>query len=197
MSSSHIASRKTIIFREAARLFREKGYSGSTLRELAKRAGVKGGSIYHHFNSKQEILFMIMEDTMVNLITRVSREIEEVTSPREKLRKAIRAHVAFHAMDADETYVSDAELRSLDLTNYKKIVGMRDQYEGIYKKMLQEGIDTEELEIDNVTLSSRALLQMCTGISYWYTPEGPLTIQEIADNYVDLFFHGVCRKQGR
>lgn len=190
--STTISTRKTIIFREAARLFREKGYSGSTLRELAKRAGVKGGSIYHHFNSKQEILFMIMEYTMSNLITKVSQEIEGVESPLAKLRNAIGVHVEYHTVDADETYVADAELRSLEVTNYKKIVKMRDRYEGIYKEILQEGIDKGEINLDNVTLASRALLQMCTGISSWYNPEGPLTIKEIADRYVDLFFHGVC-----
>ncbi|VFQ47212.1 TetR/AcrR family transcriptional regulator [Desulfoluna butyratoxydans] len=192
MSTTTISTRKTIIFREAAHLFREKGYSGSTLRELAKRAGVKGGSIYHHFNSKQEILFMIMEYTMTNLITKVSSEIEGVESPLAKLRKAIRVHVEYHTVDSDETYVADAELRSLEVPNYKKIVKMRDRYERLYKDMLQEGIDKGELAMDNVTISSRALLQMCTGISYWYNPEGPLSIKEIADSYVDLFFHGVC-----
>lgn len=69
---------------------------------------------------------------------------------------------------------------------------MRDRYERLYKDMLQEGIEKGELVVDNVTISSRALLQMCTGISYWYNPEGPLSIKEIADSYVDLFFHGVC-----
>ena len=195
MSTKTISTRKTIIFREAARLFREKGYSGSTLRELAKRAGVKGGSIYHHFNSKQEILFLIMEYTMSNLLTKVSQEVNEVESPLEKLRGAIRVHVEYHTVDADETYVADAELRSLDVTNYKKIVKMRDRYERLYKEILQEGINKGELNVANVTLSSRALLQMCTGISYWYNPEGPLSIKEIADSYVDLFFHGVCGKQ--
>ncbi|MCG8471345.1 MAG: TetR/AcrR family transcriptional regulator [Desulfobacterales bacterium] len=195
MNSATISTRKTIIFREAARLFRTKGYSGSTLRELAKRAGVKGGSIYHHFNSKQEILFMIMEYTMTNLITKVSQEIEDVESPLEKLRNAIRVHVEYHTVDADETYVADAELRSLEVTNYKKIVKMRDHYEKLYKEMLEEGIAKGEIRLENVTIASRALLQMCTGISYWYNPEGPLTIKELADSYVDLFFHGVCEKK--
>ena len=138
---------------------------------------------------------MIMEYTMTNLITKVSQEIDGVESPLDKLRNAIRAHVEYHTMDVDETYVADAELRSLEVTNYKKIVKMRDRYEKIYKEILQEGIDTGEMGLENVTIASRALLQMCTGISYWYNPEGPLSIKEIADSYVDLFFHGVSGKK--
>jgi len=70
-----ITSRKEIIFREAARLFKEKGYNSSTLRGLANKAGIKGGSIYHHYSSKQEILYLIMEYTMTNLINRVQLAI--------------------------------------------------------------------------------------------------------------------------
>ncbi len=188
------SSRKTIIFKEAARLFRENGYRGSTLRELAKRAGVKGGSIYHHYSSKQEILYMIMDYTMTNLIHKVQQEIENETSPLGKLRKAIKFHVEYHTVDRDETFVADAELRSLEGPNYKKIVKMRDSYEKIYRDILQEGIEAGEIKIESVGLASRALLQMCTGISYWYRPNGKKTICQIADSYVDLFLWGVCGK---
>jgi AcrR family transcriptional regulator len=192
--STATSSRKAIIFREAARLFREKGYSGSTLRELAKRAGVKGGSIYHHFASKQEILFMIMDYTMTNLIHKVQYEIKDETSPLDKLRNAIRFHIEYHTIDADETYVADAELRSLEVHNYKKIVKMRNIYEDIYKDIMREGMETGVMKIDNLTIASRALLQMCTGISYWYNPDGDLSINDIADSYVDLFCWGVSGK---
>ncbi len=192
--ASNNSSRKTIIFKEAARLFREKGYHGSTLRELAKRAGVKGGSIYHHYSSKQEILFIIMDYTMTNLINKVKLEIEDAVSPLEKLRKAIKFHVEYHTIDRDETYVADAELRSLNDHNHKKIVKMRDDYERLYREIVQEAIDIGEIKVDSVSLASKALLQMCTGISYWYKPNGKQTINEIADEYVDLFLWGVCGK---
>ncbi len=188
------SSRKTIIFKEAARLFREKGYHGSTLRELAKRAGVKGGSIYHHYSSKQEILYLIMDYTMNNLINKVKLEIEGIGSPLDKLRQAIRFHVEYHTIDRDETYVADAELRSLDVKNYKKIIKMRDKYELIYRGIIQDGIAEGDIAAQSVGLASRALLQMCTGISYWYKPNGKQTIDEITDEYVDLFLWGVCRK---
>ena len=86
------ASRRDIIFREAARLFREKGYSGSTLRRLANRSGVKGGSIYHHYSSKQEILYTIMEQTMTNLINRVQLAIKDESDPLTS-RPAVNARL--------------------------------------------------------------------------------------------------------
>jgi AcrR family transcriptional regulator len=187
-------SRKDIIFREAARLFREKGYNGSTLRGLASRSGVKGGSIYHHFSSKQEILYAIMEYTMTNLINRLQLAIKDEDEPLEKLRKAIIFHIEYHTGDMDETYVADAELRSLEDDNYRKIVQMRNDYEEIYRNILFEGKCAGKMHIENIKIASRAVLQMCTGISYWFDPCGEQSISEIAEGYVELFLWGACGK---
>jgi AcrR family transcriptional regulator len=178
------STRKSIILKEAAHLFKEKGYGGSTLRELAKRAGVQGGSIYHHFSSKQEILMVIMEETMTNLVEKVQHEVNVCATPIEKLRNAIKFHIEYHTNDRDETYVADAELRSLDSGNYEKIVGMRRVYEQIYRDILSTGIDQRCMEIEDIPLAARALLQMCTGISYWYSPFGKESIGNIVDWYV-------------
>jgi len=188
-----VVSRKAIIFKEAARLFREKGYSGSTLRELAGKAGVKGGSVYHHFSSKQEILFTIMEHTMSTLIMRVQEAIATETKPIDKLRKAIQFHIAYHTADSDETFVTDAELRSLDAENLTTIVALRDHYERIFRQIMEEGVTREEMQIGNGRLASKALLQMCTGVSAWYRPEGEKSISDIADYYIELFFRGISR----
>ncbi len=187
-------TRKEIILREAAHLFREKGYAGTTLRGLAKRAGVQGGSIYYHFSSKQEILMMIMVETMTSLIERVRLEIDVGETPLEKLRNAVKFHIEYHTNDRDETYVADAELRSLEPENHQKIVEMRRSYERIFRDILRAGIHQGCMEISNVPLAARALLQMCTGISYWYSSSGPDSIDTIVDSYVNLFLYGLCGK---
>lgn len=187
-------STKTIIFREAARLFRERGYNGATQRQLADRVGVQGASIYHHFPSKQDILFAIMEDTMTGLLQEVRRGLEGETAPPARLRRAIRVHINYHRVNRDETYVADAELRSLDAANYKKIVTMRSAYERIFTDILKDGVAEGFMQVGDVSLATKALLQMCTGISYWYSPSGRRPIGEIIDQYVELFFWGVCGK---
>ena len=187
-------STKTIIFREAARLFREKGYNGATQRQLADRVGVQGASIYHHFPSKQDILFAIMEHTMTGLLQEVRHALESETASPARLRRAIRAHINYHTMHRDETYVADAELRSLDGANYEKIVAMRSAYEQIFTGILKDGLAEGSMQVGDVSLATKALLQMCTGISYWYSPAGKRPIGEIIDQYVELFFWGVCSK---
>lgn len=184
-------TRKEIIFREAARLFREKGYSGSTLRNLADRAGIKGGSIYHHFGSKQEILFAIMAKTMTELLENIRKIMSDDSGSLTRLHKVVDCHIRYHTSNRDETYVTDAELRSLEPDNFRTIVTMRDQYEETVRKILREGNDSGTMNISDIDTASRALLQMCTGISYWFNPAGRQSIDEIVHNYLELFLWGV------
>lgn len=183
--------RKQIILSKAAALIREKGYSGTTLRELAQKSGIKGGSIYHHFASKQDILLSIMEETMERLINRVKHSINQAQTPIEQLAQGIKTHIIFHTIEPDETYITDSELRSLTGENFKKITAMRDCYEGLYINIMHQGIALKQMDIPYMKLTVRAVLQACTGVSYWYKPDGPLSIEQIAEDYIRFFVKGV------
>lgn len=195
IDKTHTASpRKLVIIREAARLFREKGYMASTLRELAKRSGIQGGSIYHHFTSKQEILYQIMDYTMTNLLFNLKKSIRDEKDPVEKLKKAIRFHIEYHVNNPDETQVTDSEIRSLTKGKYDRIVKQRRNYEKIFIQIIEEGIEQGVIVVNDVKLASIAILQMCTGISYWFNEGGPLTMEEVADEYIRFSCWGVLGK---
>jgi TetR/AcrR family transcriptional regulator, cholesterol catabolism regulator len=186
--------RKLVILQEAACLFREKGYMASTLRELAKRSGVQGGSIYYHFTSKQEILYQIMDYTMKNLLFNLKESIKGEKDPVEKLKKAIRFHIEYHVKNPDETHVTDSEIHSLTKGKYDRIVRKRRSYEKIFLQILEEGIKSGVIVINDVKLAAIAILQMCTGISYWFKENGALTVEEIADEYISFSCWGVIGK---
>ncbi len=190
------SSRKQIILREAASLFREKGYNASTLRELAKKSGIKGGSIYHHFSSKQEILYTIMNDTMAGLIRNLRETIGTGNDPVEKLRKAVCFHIEYHVTDPDATFVTDTEIRSLENGNHDRIIAQRREYENMYLQMLNDGIDRGVMKMGNAVLNCKAILQMCTGVSLWFKPGG-MSIREVAGNYADFICHGVTGPNGK
>ena len=192
--TNKISPRKLVILREAACLFREKGYMASTLRELAKRSGVQGGSIYHHFSSKQEILYQIMDYTMTNLLFNLKESIKREKDPVEKLKKAIRFHIEYHVKNPDETNVTDSEIRSLMKGKYDRIVRKRRNYEKIFRQILEEGIKSGVMVVNDIKLVTIAILQMCTGISYWFKENGYLTMEEIADEYISFSCWSVLGK---
>jgi AcrR family transcriptional regulator len=188
------SSRREIILQEAAHLFREKGYLAANLRELARRAGIQGGSIYHHFDSKQEILFELMDHTMNDMIARLSERLADATSPLEKLRRTVHFHIEYFVTGPDQTYITDDELRNLDPDNYLKVVAKRDRYQFIVEEILAAGKQELGWRLEEPKLYSRALIKMCAGVATWYKPEGPLTIEQIAESYADLLCYGLLAR---
>ena len=186
-----IHPRKKIILAEAARLFRTKSYAAATLRELAKQSGIKGGSIYYHFSSKQEILYNVMDYTLTELTFRL-REVEKnEMDVVKKLQKAIETHIVYHISNLNMTYVTDSEIRSLTNENYKDIIKKRKRYENLFIKILDEGIKTGQFDIKDSKRTTYAILQMCTGVSYWYKEGGPLRVEDVVEIYSKFAYGGL------
>jgi len=185
------SSRREIILQEAAHLFREKGYPAANLRELARRAGIQGGSIYHHFVSKQEILFELMDLTMSDMIVRLTERLADVASPLEQLRRTVHFHIEYFVTGPDQTYITDDELRNLDPDNYLKVIAKRDRYQHIVEGVLAAGKQELGWRLEEPKLYTRALLKMCAGVATWFKPDGALSITQIADAYADLLCNGL------
>jgi AcrR family transcriptional regulator len=183
--------RRELILQEAAHLFREKSYPGANLRELARRAGIQGGSIYHHFVSKQEILFQLMDHTMSDMIERLSERLEGLKTPSEKLRATIYFHIEYHVTGPDQTYITDEELRNLTTENYLKVVAKRDRYQRIIEGIMSDGKAEEGWQLDEPKLFTRALIKMCAGVSTWFKPEGSLNVAQISEAYIKLLCNGL------
>jgi AcrR family transcriptional regulator len=187
--------RKNIILKEAAKLFREKGYPSSNLRELAKRAGIQGGSIYHHFSSKQEILFQLMDNTMSDMTDRLSAILGPLDCPTERLRQALHFHIDYHIIGPDETYITDDELRNLEGDNYQKIIAKRDRYQHLFEEIISLGKSQQNWHVSDVKLYARAIIQMCAGVTRWYRPDGKFSIEQIADQYFNLICRGLLNEE--
>lgn len=179
------------VYRAAVELIYEQGYHAASMREIATQVGVRTSSLYHHYSSKQELLAAIMERTMLALIKRVSVAIEGVASSQEKLRRAIEAHVMFHAMRSKEAGVTDTEYRALDASHRARIRELRRTYEGIFVSIIDEGQGTNEFIAADSKVVAYGLLAMCTGVAVWYRPTGRMSLPDIAKIYGDVALRGV------
>ena len=189
------ASRKQIILKEAARLFREKGYLATNLRELARRAGIQGGSIYHHFGSKQEILFQLMDNTMTDMVTSLSTLLNGIDDPQEKLSRLLRFHISYTICGPDETYITDDELRNLNADNYLQIIAKRDAYQKLFEEVFLAGSQQQGWLVVDQKLMARAAIQMGTGVASWYKPDGPMSIDQISEYYAELLCKGLLPRK--
>src|SRR5258706_11854899 len=114
-------------------LFYKRGFQATTLRHIASRVGIQVGSLYNHITSKGELLFEIMETVMLDLL---EDQRQQAATPDvvERMRLLVYHHVKFHGERAEEVFIGNSELRSLNRTQRQRIVGLRREYELMFQK---------------------------------------------------------------
>ncbi len=170
----------------AVRLFKARGYHGTSVRDLAEALGMEPASLYYYFPSKEAILVDLFERTMDVMQDNLYRAMARGGAPVEQLRNVVRTHVLWHIQRQDEAFVSHSELRSLTPPNHRRIIAKRDRYEKSMRDLLAAGVRAGEFEIADIRLTSIAILMMCSGVSDWFTRRGRLKPAKVADSYADM-----------
>jgi len=175
--------RRTLI-EQSARLFREKGYGNTTVRDIAAAAGVHAGSWFYHFKTKQDILLAVVEHGLsVGLADLEAVDIDGLP-PREAFRQLVRAHLyTLLAPNQDFIPVMLYEWRSLDHTAQERVIALKDRYEGLWTRVI------ERLQRSGEWLQPTAVdrLLMFGALNWsaqWYQTGAGLSIDELADQAV-------------
>lgn len=195
-SARHNAVRERIR-RTTIALFAVRGYHGTTLRRLANALRIEAGSLYYYFRSKQALLFEILDQTMVDLLEGVHAAMNEHADPAERLRAAVRFHVLFHAHRQEEAFISRSELRALTPANVRRILVKRDEYEGIFRNLLADGVGAGVFHVSDIQVTSMAILATCSGVAEWFSERGRLSAESVADLYAELVLQTVIPPKRR
>lgn len=179
----------------AVELFFKHGYEPTTLREIAKVVGIQVGSLYNHIPSKEQLLYSIMSEVMLDLSASLDKALEPYTDPVDRLRAAVECHVMFHAERAKEVFVGNSELRSLSKPNLKAVVDLRDRYEATFREILEQGAEAGMFFVADAKLLTYAILATGTQVSSWYKPRGRLSLQQIASVYSDFVLRALTNKE--
>ena len=175
----------------AAALFREKGFNGTSMRELATAVGLTKSSLYHHYPSKQALLAEIIEVTM-SRVTPLVRDIAASDLPAaERLRRALALHTIESIHERDYVACFREEGRYLSSTFMATHRHKRDEYEGLFQAMIEQGIESGELPAQDSTLATMAVLGMCDSVIRRYWPPGTYTPDEIATAFADTAVRGL------
>ena len=186
-----VKSTRERVREEAAALFRERGYNGTSMSELARRVGITKSSLYHHFPSKQALLAEIIELT-VNRVTPLVEEVAASEAPvAERLRRVVAIHTVEAIRDQDAVACFTEEGRYLSPEFMVALVAKRDDYERIFRQILTEGILAGEFLPQDADLTVKGILGMCNSAVRWYRPTGPYTPEELADRFARFAVTGV------
>lgn len=178
----------------AVSLFFERGYHGTSMRDVAAAVGIQMSSLYHYFPSKQSLLFSIMNQTMDDLIDNAKMAFDIDAQPREKLIAGITSHVNFHAQKYMENFITDSELRSLDTAERKKIVAKRDNYSSLFRAVIEDGQSRGDFRKADVSVSLAAMFSTISSVPAWFKPNGRLTLDQVAKEISLLFLDGISRR---
>lgn len=168
-----------LILAAAMDLFAETGYEAASMRQIAARVGVKPASLYNHYASKEEILWEIVETSMLTLIARQEAMFQQWPEPLGRLTGFVRIQTAYHAEHSLSARIVNSQLSSLTPDHYRIIADLRRDYERRLRQTLEEGHDAGLFAINDLRITSYAILEIGMGVALWYRPEGPLDIDEI------------------
>lgn len=168
----------------AVRLFAERGFHGTGIRDLAEAAGLSSATLYHYMGTKEELLARLMRESLEHLLAEARSVLASESEPVRRLAGLVRMHVREHAEQRLETTVIDGEIRALRGLHRDEVLALRDAYEALWHDVLAEGRTAGVLDIDDVGLARLALLEMCSGVSRWYSPAGRLSLDDISEQYV-------------
>ncbi len=181
------------ICRIAARVFYEKGYGGASMQDIAKAVGLTKAGLYYHVESKDRLLFEIVNYGMDILDENVLQKLKAIEDPREKLRQTIIGHIDLivRARDLEITVILH-ENRSLKGTLRKKINARKKAYIRFLEDLIaQVQQQAGGKPLISPRLATFALLGIVNWLYQWYRPEGPIKQHEIAQAYADCFFRGL------
>jgi len=175
----------------AAQVFRQKGFHGASMQDVAAAVNLQKASLYHHVTSKQEILLALLDRALGILTDHIAGFASQEMAPDQKLRLMMRAYLSALAENSDLTSVLLFEHRSLDKKSHARHVPQRDKFEELWRDVLNDGVRAGIFECSDVGLTVRALMGIMNWTLTWYRPEGVKPINQIADEYADLFFKGI------
>lgn len=175
------------IIAAAVNNFQARGYHGTSIRDIARDAGMTPASIYHHFPSKQHILQHIMEAVMKEVIAQTNAAlIRAGNTPTEQLEALVRAWALFHTQRRAEALIGASEIRSLDDVGHRIVVALRDQQEQMFREIIERGVAEGAFTTPYPREAARAIINMGYSIASWYRPDGSLSPDEMAERYAAL-----------
>jgi AcrR family transcriptional regulator len=170
----------------AARLFKNKGYERTTVRDLAAEIGIQSGSLFHHYKSKEAILQAVMEETIVLNTALMQDALALADSPRDKVLALVRCELQSILGETGEAMsVLVYEWRSLKAESQKHILTLRDAYEQIWLDTLEEARNAGMVQIDAFILR-RFLTGALSWTTNWYKPDGEMTLEQLAEYALSL-----------
>lgn len=201
-----------LILRASARIFAEKSYHSTSMRDISRATGISLAGLYHYCKSKEELLFLIQDHCFGRVLQRLEERLQSESDPMARIRIFIDNHLSFFAANMAEMKVLSHEAESLAGDLHEHVSTRKRQYTRTAHKILAEvqqaainaertpgrnGVARKTARPVEVTVATYALFGMMNWIYNWYDPRGKLSVSQLVDNITRLFLSGFLSQAER
>ena len=181
------SNRRDELLRVSAKLFREKGFDGTTIRDISGTAGMHSGSPFYHFKTKQDILVAVMEQGLNEGLRRLEDAMAEPLAAEQRFIRMIRAQIGTILEEGNDFIpVLLYDWRSLTAANRRRIVELKDRYDALWQQVIDELKRAGHMPGD-AQLVRLLILGAVNWTGTWYRAGGRLSLDEIAEGAARLF----------
>jgi AcrR family transcriptional regulator len=182
----------------AAALFSSKGYTATSTREIAAGLGMRKASLYYHIATKEDLLYTIARTSLEQIRADVESALASEPDPQARMRVLIRAHIESLLRDQNRHEAALAEMHLLSAEPQAQVIALRDGYEEMVRRVLQESQDRGMIRRD-IPLKhlSLGLLGLMNRVVVWYRPGGALSSTQLGDLLAEVYLGGSLSSNDR
>lgn len=191
--------RRAEVLEAATRVFHEKGYEASSIQDVADALGLLKGSLYYYIDSKEDLLFAIIDEVHRSTLEQLDRWLEVEGDELTRLRAFLHAQILIYCRDVAKVGVFLHDFRSLSDEHQQRILAERDRLDRALRDLIRagqrEGLIAAEVD---PKLAAMAIFGMTNWLSTWWQPTGPSTPEQVAEQFTDIAIAGLAaRSDGR
>ncbi|MHA6795641.1 TetR/AcrR family transcriptional regulator [Pseudonocardia bannensis] len=190
MNSSTYSRNRERVIAVAADLFARNGYHGTGIAELGKAVGLGRGALYHYIESKEALLYYISKTQVDSMNAQAEQALRSGLPPEALLREMARRLLHNIATHQAEWAVFFRDYSALTGERRDKVIAARERYEGYWRQALDRGVEAEVLR-PTPRLLVKGILGMLNYTYLWFEPDGELSSDELADEFMDALLDGI------
>ena len=181
----------------ARRLFAQKGFDATSLRDIAEAAQITKAALYYYFPNKDALYERVVIESMASLLAEVQVAVARARTPTEKVRAFLRASAESMDLRRDQWVAGSNGFWQAGSTGRRGLaLHQRDEYEKLLRSCIEAGVATGELRQVDPAMAGRLLLSGLNQMSRWHRPNGPLRATEVIDQYLDIVLLGLINRGG-
>ena len=189
--SQRAEAKRQEIIEAAKKILQEKGYHGTSMRDIAEAVGLVKASLYQHITSKEDMVCEIMLEGVREFAANLEQACTQSSTYTEKLRSAIHYHTRHTVLNTDVLAVLLENTKHLSEGQRAKVIDEQHRIEKIFTDILEGGIRAGEFRPVDVKVAAFAILGMCNWMYRWYSEKGSRSQEAIADIFYSLTIQGL------